>query len=119
MEPIIIYHNPRCSKSRAALALLEENGVTPEIFDYLGDPPDAARLRALLDRLGMGIRDILRRNEAEYRELGLDDETLSDEIVLDIVARHPRLIQRPILVRGDRAIIARPPEAVLRFIEDA
>ncbi len=119
MEPVVIYHNPRCSKSRAALALLEENGVAPEIFDYLSNPPDAERLRALLDKLGTDIRGILRRNEAEYGELGLDDETLSDEIILDIVARHPRLIQRPILVRGDRAIIARPPEAALQFIDDA
>lgn len=119
MEPVTIYHNPRCSKSRAALALLEENGVALEIYDYMSDPPDAGRLRALLDRLGTDIRGILRRNEAEYKELGLDDETLSDEIVLDIVARHPRLIQRPILVRGDRAVIARPPEAALAFIEDA
>ncbi len=118
MEPIKIYHNPRCSKSRAALALLEENDITPEIIYYLETPPDTEELKSLLNKLGMDIREILRKNEAEYDEFGLEDESLNEEIVLDIVSRHPKLIQRPILIQGDRAILGRPPEKVLQLIGD-
>ncbi len=118
MEPIKIYHNPHCSKSRAALALLEENDITPEIIYYLETPPDTDELKSLLNKLGMDIREILRKNEAEYDEFGLEDESLNEEIVLDIVSRHPKLIQRPILIQGDRAILGRPPENVLQLIGD-
>ena len=117
MEPITIYHNPRCSKSRATLALLEENDIKPEIVYYLETPPDAEALKQLLAKLGLGIREILRRGETEYGDLGLDDESLSDEIVFDIVCRHPNLIERPIVVRGDRAILGRPPENVLQLLD--
>ncbi len=118
MEPITLYHNPRCSKSRATLALLEENGVAPELVYYLENPPDAEQLRGLLQKLRLGIRDLLRKSESEYSDLGLDDPSLSDEIVFDIVCRHPILIQRPIVVQGDRAILGRPPENVLKLLED-
>lgn len=118
MSNISIYHNPRCSKSRAALALLEENDINPEIILYLDNPPTAEELQALLQKLGMGIRDILRRSEPEFEEFGLGDDSLSEEIVFDIVCRHPRLIERPIVVKGDRAIIGRPPENVLQLIEE-
>jgi len=118
MEPIKIYHNPRCSKSRAALALLEENDVTPEIIYYLETPPDTVELKSILTKLGVGIRDILRSNEEEYDEFGLEDESLNEEIIFDIVSRHPNLIQRPILIQGERAILGRPPENVLQLIGD-
>lgn len=118
MTAITIYHNPRCSKSRAALALLEENNINPEVVLYLDTPPDREQLEALLEKLNLGIRDILRRSEAEFEQFGLGDESLSEEIVFDIVAKHPRLIERPIVVRGDRAIIGRPPEKVLELIHD-
>lgn len=118
MEAITIYHNPRCSKSRATLALLEENDVSPEIVYYLETPPSSEELKELLSKLGLGIRDILRNNEAEYSELGLDDPSLSDEIIFDIVCRHPNLIQRPIVVQGERAILGRPPENVLSLLQD-
>ena len=114
-----MYHNPNCSKSRAVLALLEENEVEAELNYYLDTPPDIAELKQLLARLGLGIRELLRRSEPDYSELGLDDETLNEEIIFDLVCRHPILIQRPIVVKGDAAIIARPPEAVLAFIGDA
>jgi arsenate reductase len=118
MAEVTLYHNPRCSKSRAVLALLEENDIAPEIVYYMDNPPDARQLTSLLKKLGMGVRDVLRRSEPEYEELGLDDEELAEEIVLDILTKHPRLLQRPIIVSGNRAIIGRPPEAVLPFIED-
>lgn len=118
MDSIVVYHNPDCSKSLATLALLEENETPFEVVHYLETPPGIDELRDLLGKLGLGIRDILRRNEPEYDDLGLDDEELSDEIVLDLVCHHPMLIQRPVVVKGDRAIIARPPEAVLALIGD-
>ena len=118
MEPITIYYNPNCSKSRATLALLEENDVSPEIIYYLDTPPDKQQLIALLEKLNLGLRDILRTSEPDYVDLGLDDETLSEEIIFDLVSKHPLLIQRPIVVQGDKAILARPPEAVLALLQD-
>lgn len=116
MKPVKIYHNPSCSKSRATLALLEENDITPEIIYYLDNPPSAEELRDLLRKLGLGIRDILRKQEAEYEELGLGDETLSEEIVFDLACKHPALLERPIVVSGDVAVIGRPPENVLQLL---
>ena len=116
MAAIKIYPNPHCSKSRATLSLLEENKLSPEIIYYLETPPDTAELTELLEMLGMGIRDILRQNEAEYDRLGLDDESLSEATLLDSVYQHPQLMQRPIVVRGNRAILGRPPENVLQLI---
>ena len=118
MSEITLYHNPRCSKSRAALALLEENDITPQVVLYLDQPPGREELEALLRKLGMGIRDILRQGEAEYKQYQLGDSALSDDIVFDIVAEHPRLIERPIIVRGERAVIGRPPERVLALLKD-
>jgi len=118
MTIISIYHNPECSKSRAALALLEENDVSPEIIYYLETPPSIEDLKSLLGKLGLQLQDIIRRSEDDYDELGLDDETLSEEIVLDLLQKHPHLLQRPIVIKGDKAIIARPPEAVLSMIEN-
>ncbi|MEL7486159.1 MAG: arsenate reductase (glutaredoxin) [Pseudomonadota bacterium] len=111
-----IYHNPRCSKSRAALALLEENGVDVEVIRYLETPPDAPALKTMIAALGVAPRDLLRVNEAPYKELKLCDLTLSDEALIDAMAAHPILIERPIVVDGDRAVIGRPPESVLTLI---
>lgn len=118
MDDITIYHNPRCSKSRATLALLEENDIKPEIVYYLESPPDTELLKNLLSKLGLGIRELLRKSEPQYDELGLDNESLAEEIILDLVSKHPKLIQRPIVVKGDAAIIGRPPENVLTLIGD-
>lgn len=118
MTDITLYHNPRCSKSRAALALLEENEIKPNLVLYLENPPTTQELQDLLDKLDMKLDGIIRRGEAEYDELGLGDSSLSDSIKLDLVCKHPKLIQRPIAVRGDRAIIGRPPENVLKLLED-
>lgn len=113
---ITIFHNPRCSKSRATLALLEQNGVTPAIRLYLEDPPDAAELRSILAQLGIPARELLRKGEAEYREKGLADEALSDNAIIAAMAATPRLIERPIVIVGRRAAIGRPPEAVLAIL---
>jgi arsenate reductase len=116
MSDIKIYHNPKCSKSRATLALLEENEAKPEIIYYLETPPSIEDLKSILQKLGVPLKEILRRSEAEFDKLGLDDDTLSEEIALDLLQKHPRLLQRPIVIKGDQAIIGRPPENVLPLI---
>jgi arsenate reductase len=113
---VTIYHNPRCSKSRQTLALLEKRGLKPTVIEYLDTPPDYTTLVALLARLRISARDLLRSNEADFRELGLDAQQLDDEALLKAMAQHPRLIQRPIVVVGDHARIGRPPEAVLEIL---
>lgn len=113
---ITIYHNPRCSKSRQALELLEAHGAVPEVVRYLETPPDAATLRRLLRALGIGARALLRTGEDEYRELGLDDAGLDEEALVAAMVAHPRLIERPIVVRGGKAVIGRPPERVLELL---
>lgn len=109
---ITIYHNPRCSKSRATLAILDEQGISPRIVNYLETPPSAAELQRLLELLGITARDLLRDGEAEYQALGLDNPTLTDDDLIAAMVQHPLLIQRPIVVDGDRAVIGRPPERV-------
>jgi arsenate reductase (glutaredoxin) len=111
-----IYHNPRCSKSRAALALLQQRGVEPDIVEYLKTPPDRETLTALLRQLGIGPRELLRKGEAEYQELNLSDPALSDEALIAAMVAHPKLIERPIVVAGGRARIGRPPERVLEIL---
>lgn len=112
-----IYHNPRCSKSRATLALLEERGVAPTVVEYLKMPPDAAQVEALLRMLGKEPRDVMRTGEDAYAELGLSDTGKTrDELIAAIVA-HPILLERPIVVVNGRAAIGRPPESVLSLFD--
>lgn len=111
-----IYHNPHCSKSRAALALIREQGIEPEIIDYLSDPPDPATLAALLQRLGLGARQLLRTGEREYRDLDLGRETLNEQELIRAMSRHPRLIQRPIVVTDKGVRLGRPPESILEVL---
>lgn len=113
---IQILHNPRCSKSRQTLALLEENGVTPEVVEYLKTPPTASELAAIVAKLGVSVRDIIRTKEAEYKETGADNTELSTEQILEILVATPKLIERPIVINGDKAAIGRPPENVLAII---
>ena len=110
-----IYHNPRCSKSRQSLALLRENGVEPEVIEYLKTPPDKTALRGLLKKLGKAAHDILRTKEAEYTAASLSPESSEAEILAAIVA-NPILLERPIIVKGTRAVIGRPPENVLALL---
>ena len=114
---ISIYHNPRCSKSRETLKLLQDKGIEPEIREYLKDVPSADELKAVLKKLGVSARDLLRKKEAENKEAGLDDESLSDDAVIDAMTRYPKLIERPIVINGDQARIGRPPESVLEILE--
>lgn len=116
MTELTLYHNPRCSKSRQALALLEERGLQPSIVLYLETPPTADELQAILARLGIGPRQLLRTGEEEYRSLNLADPSLSDTQLIAAMAAHPRLIERPILIAGDSAVIGRPPEKVLELL---
>ncbi len=111
-----IYHNPRCSKSRQTLALLEENGVSPAIVEYLNEPPDAATLTRLLELLGLTPRELMRTKESVYKELNLNDPALTDAELISAMQDNPILIERPIVVQGDRAVIGRPPENVLALI---
>ena len=113
----VLYHNPRCSKSRGALELLQERGIELQVIRYLDTPPDAAALRGLVKRLGIAPRELLRTGEDEYASLALADPALGDADLIAAMAAHPRLIERPILVRGDRAVIGRPPERVLDLID--
>ena len=113
---ITIYHNPRCGKSRQTLALLEARGIEPEVVEYLKTPPDAATLKALLKKLGLRPRQLLRIKEAAYQEAGLDDQSLSDEAIIGAMLEHPILIERPIVVVGNRAALGRPPEGVLAIL---
>ena len=112
-----IYHNPRCSKSRATLELLEERGIDLEIIEYLATPLDSAGLRALLAKLGAAPRDIVRADENAFRESGLDLATADDAAVVDLIARHPKIMQRPIVETATGARIGRPPEQVLDLFE--
>ena len=116
MSQISIFHNPRCSKSRSALELLEARGIQPEIVRYLETPPSAAELKALLGKLGIGALQLLRTGEDEYKELDLANPALSDDQLIDAMARHPKLIERPIVIVGDKAVVGRPPEKVLEIL---
>jgi len=113
---VTIYHNPRCSKSRQTLQLVEENNIKPVIVEYLKTPPSKAELKNILNMLNMTPRSLLRKNEAEYKAQGLDDTSLSDDQIIDIMLAHPKLIERPIVVTGNKAALGRPPEKVLEII---
>lgn len=114
--PVTIYHNPRCSKSRQTLALLEEHGVEPRVIAYLEQPPDAQTIRQLLQALELDARGLMRRKEARYRELGLDDADLSEDALIDAISENPILMERPVVVTPKGAAIGRPPESVLELL---
>mgnify|MGYP001810449992 CR=1 FL=1 len=111
MSEVTIYHNPRCSKSRETLKLLEEKGISPRVVEYLRTPPSAAELTAILAKLGKSAKDIVRKKEAA--EAGIDAATLSENALIAALAANPAAIERPIVVRGDKAALGRPPESVL------
>lgn len=111
-----IYHNPRCSKSRASLEMLEARGINPTIIKYLDTPPDIAELTEILDKLGLRAEQIVRKGEALFTELGLNDKSLSNEEWIEVLAQNPRLIERPIVVSGNKAAIGRPIERVIDIL---
>lgn len=111
-----IYHNPRCSKSRATLELLKERGLEPVIVEYLKQPPTKQEIKQVLGYLGKGPRDIMRKGEAAYKEQNLGDDSLSDDALIEAMVKTPILIERPIVISGDKAALGRPPESVLEII---
>lgn len=117
MSDPVIYHNPRCSKSRQTLQVLKDNGVSPTVVEYLNSPPSAAELKGFIAALGMASpRDLMRKKEDEYKDLNLADDGLSDAELIDAMVNHPRLIERPIVVNGGKVAIGRPPESVLDIL---
>jgi len=116
MSEIEIWHNPRCSKSRAALELLTNKGVVPRVVVYLENPPTSERLEQVLTMLGLEPRELMRKSEAPYRELGLDDTSLDRATLIRAMVEHPILIERPIVIANDHAIVGRPPERVLDLL---
>jgi len=115
-DEVILYHNPRCSKSRATLDLLRQRGVEPRIVEYLKTPPTREELTEILQRLGMSARELMRRNEPDYREANLGDPGLTEETLIRSMIQRPKLIERPIVITGGKAAVGRPPEAVLGIL---
>ncbi len=111
-----IYHNPRCSKSRASLEMLEAKGITPDIIKYLETPPTREELAKVLSKLGLKAEQIVRKGEALYKELGLAEKTLSNDEWISVLVDNPQLMERPIVVNGDKAAIGRPIEAVINIL---
>lgn len=110
--PVKIYHNPRCGKSRDTLKLLQAKGIVPEIIEYLKTPPSTKELADILKKLGIPVRDLIRKKEPEYLQNKLDNLNLSEDELITILVNNPKLIERPIVLANDKAAIGRPPEAV-------
>ena len=113
---VTLYHNPRCSKSREALALLQAKGCEPNVILYLDTPPTAKALKELLATLQISARQLLRKTEDAYKELNLADEKLSEAALIKAMVANPKLIERPIAIKGNKAVIGRPPENVLNIL---
>ncbi len=118
MSALVVYHNPACSKCRGTLEILHERGVEFDVIEYLKTPPDRAGLERILDRLSDSPSELVRKDK-RFRELGLDDaDTQTRDSVIAILLEHPELMQRPVVVLGERAVVARPPEKVLELWSD-
>ena len=115
MSTVTIWHNPRCSKSRQTLALIEESGTEAEIVKYLETSPSAADIKAVLKQLGITARELMRTKEELYKELGLK-AVEEEEKLIEAMAEHPKLIERPVVIMGDKAVLGRPPEKVLDLL---
>jgi len=115
MSTYKIWHNPRCSKSRQTLGILEEKGVDAEVVKYLEETPSVNEIKEILKKLNISARELMRTKEDEYKSLGLKDETDEDKLI-EAMAHHPKLIERPVVIKGDRAVLGRPPEKVLELI---
>ena len=113
---VTIYHNPRCSKSRQTLQLIQEQGIDPVIIKYLETPPSAEEIRIILTKLAIEPRALLRKNEADYKTAGLSDTSLDNDTVINAMVNYPKLIERPIVLANNQAAIGRPPENVLTIL---
>ncbi len=116
LKSVTIYHNPRCTKSRQTLALLEQRGIKPKVIEYLVTPPTEAELKRLLKLLGISPRELLRTKEEEYKQAKLDKPDVTDAEIIRAMIKYPRLMERPIVVAGNKAALGRPPENVLKII---
>ncbi|MCB1202214.1 MAG: arsenate reductase (glutaredoxin) [Leptospiraceae bacterium] len=116
ISKVVIYYNPRCRKSREALQIIKDRGIEPEIRYYLEEPPTQAELSEILRKMGKKPRDIFRKSEPLYKDLGLKNKDLSDDDLLDYLIQYPILIERPIVVKGQRAVLGRPPEDIKKII---
>ncbi|OZG72458.1 arsenate reductase (glutaredoxin) [Hahella sp. CCB-MM4] len=112
MATLTIWHNPRCSKSRQTLALIEETGTEVDIVKYLEDSPSANEIKDVLKKLAISARDLMRKGEDEYKALNLSDPSLSEDDLIQAMVQHPKLIERPVVIKGDSAVLGRPPENV-------
>jgi arsenate reductase len=113
---VTIYHNPRCSKSRATLALLEERGIVPEIVEYLSTPPSKEEMKLILDGLAMAPRDLMRKKEEPYAALSLGDDSVGHDALIDALLENPILMERPVVVNDGKYALGRPPENVLEIL---
>jgi len=113
---LVIYHNPSCSKSRETLQILENHDLSPTIVEYLDNPPTRQELKKIIEMLGISARDLLRTTEQIYEDAKLDSRALSEDEIITAICQHPALLQRPIVVSGNRAVIGRPPTRVLDII---
>tara|TARA_Y100000590_G_scaffold129438_1_gene147971 strand:- start:1598 stop:1954 length:357 start_codon:yes stop_codon:yes gene_type:complete len=116
LDNFIIYHNPRCSKSRQSLEILREKEIEPEIIFYLETPPSEEELKSITTKLRINAFELLRKNEKEFKEQDLANPSRTEGEIIQAMVKFPRLIERPIIIKGDRAIIGRPPENVLKII---
>lgn len=116
MKQVTIYHNPKCSKSREALALLEAKGIAPRVVEYLKTPPSRTELERILNLLDIEPRALMRKQEPEYRDLGLDDEALTRAQLIKAMIENPRLIERPIVLANGKAALGRPPANVVKIL---
>jgi arsenate reductase len=115
-EDWVIWHNPRCSKSRETLKLLEGAGIRPRIVEYLKTPPEDSEIKRVLGFLGSAPLDLVRKKEPPFKALGLADSSVTDDAIIQAMTENPVLIERPVVIHGDRAVVGRPPEAVLELI---
>ena len=116
MATVTIFHNPRCSKSRSSLAILNKQGLEPEIRLYLENPPTETELRSILVKLGIPARDLLRKGESDYKALNLSEPDVSETEIIKAMTEYPNLIERPIVIKKDKAVIGRPPERILELL---
>ncbi len=116
---ILVYHNPRCSKSRQTLELIRAHGHEPEVIEYLKTPPDATTLRQVLKQLGISPRELLRCKETEYQLAGLEHADCTDDEIIAAMIRYPQLIERPIVVAGNKAMLGRPPEKIISLLTNS
>ena len=116
MSDFIIYHNPRCSKSRQTLEILNRQEVSTEVVLYLENPPSTEEVASILQKLGLDPRDVIRKGEEEYKLLNLKDQSLTENELITFMSENPKLIERPIVIKGNKAVIGRPPDNVLSII---